>query len=101
MGVDTRTDETKDYQKGYAAGRRYVDAEMMDLRRQVRNLERVAVEKREERVYFAALNTVLQHCRNWSFDGKEIKTGEDFHKLAKIFTKYSIANIEELSNDAG
>ena len=90
---------TKEYAKGYQAGRRYVDNDIMDLRRQVRELERTAVEKREERIYFAALNTVLTHCRNWQLGDKEVKSGEDFNKLAKIFAKYAITSIEELAND--
>jgi hypothetical protein len=92
-------ESTKEYAKGYQAGRRYVDNTIMDLRRQVRELERVAVEKREERIYFSALNTVLTHCRHWSLGEKEVKTGEDFNKLAKIFAKYAITSIEELENE--
>lgn len=89
-------ESTKEYAKGYSAGRRFVDSETLDLRRQVRDLERTAVEKRQERIYFQALNTVMAHCRNWSLGDKEIKTGEQFHELAKIFAKYAISNIDEL-----
>ena len=84
------------YQKGYAAGRRYVDKEILELRREVQRLERESHEKREERIYFSALNTVLAHCRNWSFGDKEIKNGEDYSKLAKIFAQYAISHIDEL-----
>jgi hypothetical protein len=87
---------TKDYAKGYSAGRRYVDSEVLDLRRQVRDLERTAVEKRQERIYFNALNTVLAHCRRWQLGGKEITTGEGYGELAKIFAQHAISNIDEL-----
>ena len=96
MGVDTRSDETKEYQKGYAAGRRYVDNSVLELRREVARLQREQHEKREERIYFAALNTVLTHCRNWSLAGKEITTGEGYNELAKIFARHAISNIAEL-----
>lgn len=88
---------TKDYSRGYSAGRRHVDSEIIDLRRQVRDLERTAVEKREERIYFNALNTVLAHCPNWSLSGKPINSGEAYGELAKIFAQHAITNIEEIS----
>ena len=84
------------YQKGYAAGRRYVDKEVLELRREVQRLERESHEKRQERIYFNALNTVLAHCRNWSFGEEPIKNGEDYSKLAGIFAKYAISHIDEL-----
>lgn len=96
MGVDTRSEETKDYQKGYAAGRRYIDNSVLELRREVARLERENHEKKQERIYFAALNTVLAHCRNWQLGGKEITTGEGYNELAKIFAKHAISNIDEL-----
>jgi hypothetical protein len=88
--------KNRNYAKGYQAGRRYIDKEVLELRREVARLERVQHEKRQERIYFAALNSVLAHCRNWSMDDKPITTGEGYNKLAKIFAQHAISNIEEL-----
>jgi hypothetical protein len=88
--------KNRNYAKGYQAGRRYVDKEVMELRREVQRLERTAHETRQERIYFNALNTVLAHCHNWSLGDKPIKTGEGYGELAKIFAKHAITNIDEL-----
>lgn len=95
MGVDTRTDETKDYSKGYSAGRRYVDNEALELRREIARLERTAVEKREERIYFKALELVLAHCHGWQMDKKPIDNAQRYSKLAKIFADHAIEHMED------
>ena len=88
--------KNRNYAKGYQAGRKYVEKDTLELRREVERLKRTAHETRQERIYFNALNTVLQHCRNWSLDGKEITTGEGYNKLAKIFAQHAITSIDEL-----
>jgi hypothetical protein len=86
---------TKDYGKGYQAGRRYVDSEVLDLRREVRDLQRTAVEKREERIYFKALELVLAHCHGWQMDKKPIDNAQRYSKLAKIFADHAIEHMED------
>lgn len=88
-------ESTKDYSKGYTAGRKYVDNEVMELRREIVRLERVAVEKREERVYFKALELVLAHCNGWQIDKKPINNAERYSHLAKIFADHAIEHIED------
>ena len=84
----------KQYAQGYTAGRKYVEREVMDLRRQVRDLERTAVEKREERVYFRCLEIALQNCQGWSLGKKEIRDVEGYSTLAKIFAENAISRLE-------
>lgn len=84
------------YQKGYAAGRRFVDNQRLELEREVARLKREAHETRQERIYFNALNTVLAHCKNWRFGEEEINNGEAYSRLASIFAKYAISHIDEL-----
>ena len=86
----------RNYAKGYRAGRAYVEKDTLELRREVQRLQREVHEKRQERVYFSALNTVLAHCQHWTMNDKKVTTGEQFNELAKIFAKHAIANIEEL-----
>ena len=88
-------ESTKDYGKGYQAGRRYVDNDMMDLRRQIRDLERTAVEKRSERIYFRALELVLAHCNGWQMNKKPIDNAERYSTLAKIFADHAIEHLED------
>jgi len=88
-------ESTKDYSKGYSAGRRYVDSEVLDLRREVRDLQRTAVEKREERIYFKALELVLAHCHGWQMDKKPIDNAQRYSKLAKIFADHAIEHMED------
>ena len=88
-------ESTKDYSKGYSAGRRYVDSEVLDLRREVRDLQRTAVEKREERIYFKALGLVLAHCHGWQMDKKPIDNAQRYSKLAKIFADHAIEHMED------
>ena len=88
-------ESTKDYSKGYSAGRRYVDSEVLDLRREILRLERTAVEKREERIYFKALELVLAHCHGWQMDKKPIDNAQRYSKLAKIFADHAIEHMED------
>ncbi len=92
--VKEQKESTKDYSKGYQAGRRYIDREMMDLRRQVRELERTAVEKRAERIYFKALELVLAHCPGWQIEKKPINDAVGYSTLAKIFADNAIERID-------
>jgi hypothetical protein len=89
--------KNRNYAKGYKAGRAYVDKEILELRREVQRLERETHEKREERIYFNALNTVLAHCHNWKLGDKPINSSEGYGQLAKIFAQHAITNIEEIS----
>ena len=93
--IPEEKESTKDYGKGYAAGRRYIDREMMDLRRQVRELERTAVEKRAERIYFKSLELVLAHCNGWKIGDKPINDAVGYSTLAKIFADNAIERIED------
>jgi hypothetical protein len=72
-----------------------VDSEVLDLRREVRDLQRTAVEKREERIYFKALELVLAHCHGWQMDKKPIDNAQRYSKLAKIFADHAIEHMED------
>lgn len=93
--VEPKKKTHKQYAQGYTAGRRYVDNEVMELRREIVRLERVAVEKREERVYFRSLELVLAHCNGWQMDKQPINNAERYSKLAKIFADHAIEHIED------
>lgn len=84
---------TKEYRKGYQAGRKYRDAETDQLHQEVRELRRVDQQKREERVYFNCLALALEHCQGWKIDKKRINNAEGFCTLAKIFADNSISKI--------
>ena len=88
------TADNKDYAKGYAAGRRKVSADEMDLRRQIRELEEDREQIRKERVYFECLRIVLQDCQGWQFGKDEpINNAERYSKLAGIFRDHAIKRI--------
>ena len=91
--TDIKSAETREYSKGYAAGRRKVSADDMDLRRQIRELQEDREQIRKERVYFHCLQIVLQDCTNWKFGEDEINNAERYSRLAQIFAKEAISRI--------
>lgn len=88
-------ESTKDYGKGYTAGRRYIDREVLELRREVARLERTQHEKRNERIYFRALELVLAHCNGWQINKEPINDAVGYSTLAKIFADNAIERIED------
>jgi hypothetical protein len=78
------TQESRDYQRGYAAGRRRLDHEVraIDL-----------TNARRERVYLKALELALEHCDGWSINGKKIDNAEGYCTLAKFFADNLISKM--------
>ena len=86
-------ENSRQYSKGYAAGKRYVNSDVLELRREIKRLQAENTEKREERVYFKALELTLQHCEGWSVGKKPIKDVEGFSMLAKLFADAAIERL--------
>jgi predicted DNA-binding protein (UPF0251 family) len=91
------------YQQGYTAGIKKAKAdskkEIEALRRQITELKVQNASYKcghKRKVFNNSLSLVLQHCRNWTIDGKEIKDAAGYCVLARIFTKESIAAIDDL-----
>lgn len=73
---------SKDYQRGYAAGKR--KAAIPDT------------ETRKERVFLACLEMALKHCSGWQIAGEPIRNAEGYCKLARVFAENGISEIERL-----
>jgi hypothetical protein len=78
--------KSKDYAKGYSAGRKYGE-------RAIERTRRECEETRQERVYLACLDLALKHCSNWRIDDKEVKDCIGYSKLAKVFADNAISRI--------
>ena len=90
----------KDYQKGYAAGKRRAASEKADLIRTIDGLKKALVigkESQRERVFMRALEMVVANCNGWSIGGKEIANANGYCQLADVFTKHSIEQINRLN----
>jgi hypothetical protein len=85
-------EQTKDYQRGYVAGRKKTEADIQTEKEAHDRLNSIKALQRE-RVYLACLNMALQHCSNWSIGGEKIKDAAGYCKLAKVFAENSITNI--------
>lgn len=81
--------DTKDYSRGYAAGRKYAEKQIQEMRREIAKLSSSRLNKVEES-YFRCLEIVLRECKGWSIGGKKIDSADGYCKLAKIFRDESI-----------
>lgn len=81
--------QSKDYQKGYAAGRKKVASEIDELKRL-----KMAVDEKKERVYMRCLEMTLKHCSGWRISGKAINNAEGYCRLAKIFADNAISEMD-------
>ncbi len=88
------SDETKDYSRGYDAGKRRSATEVTQLKAELRTLGKMA-ESQKERVYIACLEMALKHCSGWQLDKKEINNAEGYCRLARIFMDNSISEISK------
>lgn len=81
--------ESKDYQRGYAAGFRKdaKDARILQYQ-QVR-------EAMQERVFLKCLELVLEHCHGWQIAGNKINNAEGYCTLAKVFAVNAISKISQ------
>lgn len=90
------TDEQRGYSKGYAAGKKRADKDLMIVREQNRELRvKLALleSKQKERVYMQCLELVVRDSNSWSIGGKKVDNAESYCTLADIFAKNAIAKI--------
>jgi len=80
---------SKDYSKGYNAGRRHNDKQLELLAAELANLK-ATQETKQERIYMRSLEIALKHCDGWSVGNKKIDDVQGYCKLAKIFADKSI-----------
>jgi hypothetical protein len=83
-GIDM-AEQSSDYQKGYAAGRKKTVADMALI---------TSMPSKDERVYLACLAVVLEHCKGWTIGDKPIKDAEGYCTLARVFADNSIGKIK-------
>ena len=86
--------EKRAYAKGYRAGANRAKAELDAAKRELA-LSGVSADARRERVYMQCLGFVVEHCRGWTIDGKKVNGVADNCRLANIFTKNAISQIDE------
>lgn len=86
------TSETKEYARGYAAGKRKSAREIEGLKLEIKALG-ANVSERKERIYMKCLHMVLEHCGGWAVDGKEINNAKGYCTLARIFEKNAISEM--------
>jgi hypothetical protein len=88
---------TKEYQRGYAAGRKKgkedFAEEMGRVLGELELVKKAKADERRERVFMQCLEMTLKHCSNWQIGGQAVDNAEKHCKLAGIFAKHSISEM--------
>ena len=81
--------DTQEYSRGYQAGRKKNEKDVVKLQDELRLLK-VKADERQERIYMQSLELALKHCGDWRIGKEPINNAEGYCKVAKIFADNAI-----------
>ena len=82
---------SKEYSRGYNAGRRHSEQLLNDMRQKIAELRSNQLTK-QEKVYLHCLSMVLEQCGDgrWKVEGHTVDNAQKYCKLAKSFADQSL-----------
>jgi len=89
------TQESKDYARGYAAGKKRLEKEDRSRRMDIERINRIEVETANLRsehwreTFYTVLNAIIIKG-NWQNNGKNAKTPQDYIAIARFFADEAI-----------
>jgi len=93
INQEDRRMASKEYSRGYNAGRSHNDKQLQMLAVELATLQK-SRETKKERIFMRSLEIVLEHCDGWSVGKKKINDAKGYCKLAEIFADNAIDIIE-------